>query len=114
MIDFLKPYIAEIVTGLVALVLGWIGKSQTQKTSDNADLTTKIQAVYKELVQDADNRLDLMRDEIKLLKEQQQLQNEQWKKKLDDIEKTWQTKYTRLQTKYNSLLKKLEDYEKSH
>lgn len=114
MIEFFKPYIAEILTGLVALVLGWLGKSQTQKTSDNADLTTKIQAVYKELIQDADNRLDLMRDEIKLLNEKQNLQNEKWQKQLEDIEKTWQTKYSRLQTKYNNLLKKLQEYEAKH
>ena len=114
MIDFITPYIGELLTGALALILGWIGKSQTQKKADNADLTTKIQAVYKEFVVDSDSRLDLMRDEIKLLKEQQTLQNEKWVKKLDDIEKTWQTKYSRLQTKYNSLLKKLEDYEKSH
>lgn len=114
MIDFLKPYLGELLTGFVALILGWLGKSQTQKKADNADLTAKIQAVYKEMVEDADKSMDLLREKVKLLEEKQVLQNEQWQKKLEDIEKTWQSKYSRLQTKYNSLLKKLEAYEKDH
>jgi arginyl-tRNA synthetase len=114
MIEFLEPHIGKFITGLIALALGWLGKSQTQKKADNADLTAKIQAVYKEMVEDADRSMDLLREKVKLLEEKQTLQNEQWKKKLEDIEKTWQNKYSRLQTKYNSLLKKLEKYEQSH
>jgi arginyl-tRNA synthetase len=114
MIEFFKPYIGEFITGFLALALGWLGKSQTQKKADNADLTAKIQAVYKEMVEDADKSMDLLREKVKLLEEKQKLQNHQWQKKLEEIEKTWQTKYSRLQTKYNSLLKKLEAYEKGH
>jgi hypothetical protein len=114
MIDFLTPYIGTLITGIIALVLGWLGKSQTQKKVDNADLTSKIQAVYKDMIVDADARMDLMREEMKLLKERQVLLNDHWTKKLEDIEKTWQTKYSRLQTKYNNLVKKLEAYENNH
>jgi hypothetical protein len=111
MIDYLAPHIGTFVTGLIALILGWLGKSQVQKNVDKADLTLKIQAVYKEMVADADKNMDIMRDEIRLLKERQLMQDEKWLKKLDDIEKSWQTKYSRLQARYNSLQKKLEDYE---
>jgi len=114
MIDFLRPYLGELLTGLVALVLGWIGKTQTQKKADKADLTAKIQAVYKDMVGDADKGMDLLRSEIKLLNEKQNLQDEKWQKKLNEIEKTWKTKYSRLQTKYNNLLKKVQEYESKH
>ena len=114
MIEFLEPYLGTFITGLIAVVLGWLGKSQVQKKADNADLTAKIQAVYKEMVADADKRMDLMREEITLLKEKQSLQNENWIRKLEDVQKNWQSKYRRLQTKYNNLLKKLEEYEAKH
>ena len=114
MIEFLEPHLGKFITGLIALALGWIGKSRTQKKADNADLTTKIQAVYKEMVSDADKSMDLLREKQNLLEQKQALQNEAWQKKLDGIEKNWQTKYSRLQTKYNNLLKKLEAYEKDH
>ena len=90
MIELLQPHLGELLTGFVALILGWLGKSQVQKKADNADLTAKIQAVYKDMVHDADKSMDLLREEIKLLKENQELQNDQWLKKLDDIKKTWQ------------------------
>lgn len=110
--EILEQHIGNLLTGLVALVLGWLGKSQIQKKSDQADLTSKIQEVYREMVVDTDKTIDNLREEIKLQKEKQELRNDQWIKKLDDIEKTWQTKYSRLQTKYNHLLKKLDLNEK--
>lgn len=114
MTEFLAQYVGTFITGLIAIVLGWLGKTQVQKNADKADLTLKIQAVYKEMVADADKNMDIMREEIRLLKERQLLQDEKWLKKLEDIEKSWQTKYSRLQARYNSLLKKVEDYENKH
>ncbi|MEX6627575.1 hypothetical protein PG913_08225 [Tenacibaculum pacificus] len=109
MFSSLQPYFNELAIGLVSLVLGWLGKSKVQKKVEDADLTAKIQAVYRDMVVDADKRMDLLREEIKILKTKQTLQNEEWLKKLDNIEKSWQGKYSRLQTKYNNLLKKFEE-----
>ena len=111
--DIFTQYIGELITGLIALVLGWLGKSRTQKTSDKADLTAKIQSVYKELIGDADASLDKMRDDIADLKKKQYDNEEAWKKKVQEIEKSWQTKHSRLQKKYNNLLKEFEDYKSS-
>ena len=114
MVEFLAPYLETLITGVIALVLGWLGKSKIQKKADNADLTAKIQAVYKEWVSDADARIDFLKDEIRLMKEQRALSEDKFKIQLQEIEKSWQTKYTRLQTKYSALLRDFQNYKAKH
>lgn len=123
--DFLTPYIGEFITGLIALVLGWFGKGKIQKRSDNADLTAKIQSIYKELVSDADSTVDSFRARITSLekrftesekhwqmkvdelKKKQIEIDENWKKKIVAVEKKWQTKYNALKTEFHT-------YKKNH
>lgn len=112
-IDFTQ-HISELLTGLIALVIGWLGKGRFQKKVNEADLTAKIQAVYKEMVPDIDAFKDELTKEVKTLKDNQKNIEAEWRKKLQMVENKWQTKYSRLQAKYTTLQKEFEDYKKKH
>lgn len=110
----LTEYLSQFVTGIIALALGWIGKGKIQKRSDNADLTAKIQSVYKDMVSDQDAFMDELRKEVMNLKKKQTEIDNQWRTKIQQVEKKWQTKYSRLQTRHNDLLKEFEAYKANH
>src|SRR5690606_5532010 len=107
MID-LKPYIGEFITGILAVVLGWLAKTKSQKKSDNADVLDKVQGIYDKMVEDTNERMDSFKKEIDELKKKQTSIDEAWRKKVQEIEKKWQTKYNGLQIKYSNLLKEFE------
>lgn len=111
MIDVLKPYIGELITGPIALLLGWAIKGKSQRRLANADVIAKVQAIYDKMVKDTNTRMDELKAEIDDLKKKQDSTDAEWRKKLKEIERKWQTKYTRLQSKYNDLLKKLKEYQ---
>ncbi|CDF80563.1 hypothetical protein BN863_28510 [Formosa agariphila KMM 3901] len=116
MIEVLKPYISEIILGIGGLG-AWLFERKKRIQGfkqDDADLTSKIQGIYKDMVADSDASLDKMRGDMELLKKRQGEIDEQWRQKIQQVERRWQTKYSRLQKSYNELLKEFEEYKLAH
>ena len=123
--DIFTQHISELITGAIALILGYFGKGKVQKRSDNADLTAKIQAVYKEMVADTDASMDALRAEVNTLTEKLLESDENWKKKVAElkskqaeIDESWKKKIAAVekkwQTKYSLLKKQFENYKRTH
>ncbi|HCY81548.1 MAG TPA: hypothetical protein DHV22_08090 [Xanthomarina gelatinilytica] len=110
----LKPYISELATGLIAIVIGWVAKSKNQKRQEEAGILDKVQGIYDKMIEDTNQRMDELKIDIENLKKKQTLIDAEWRKKVQQVEKKWQTKYSRLQAKYNSLLKEFEEYKSKH
>ncbi|WP_435135703.1 hypothetical protein [Formosa sp. A9] len=116
MIDLLTPHISEIILGLGGLG-AWLFERKKRIQGfkqDDADLTAKIQAIYKDMVLDSDASLEKMRQDMELLKKKQAEIDAQWRVKIQQVEKRWQTKYSRLQTSYKELMKEFEEYKQAH
>lgn len=105
--DIFLQHMNELITGILAVLLGWFGKGKIAKRQDNADLTGRIQAIYRDMITDTDAKLDKQAEEIEALKKRQAEIDESWKKKIASVERRWQTKY-------NSLKKQFEAYKKKH
>ena len=112
--DIVTPYIGELITAIIALVLGWFGKSKAQKRQDNADVLTRVQGIYDKMVEDTNQRMNVMQSEIDALKKKQTEIDTEWRKKIQAVERKWQTKYSRLQQKHSELLKEFEEYKTNH
>lgn len=105
--DILLQHISELITGLIAVLVGWFGKGKMAKKQDEADILDKVQSIYDKMIEDTEARMEMMNKEIENLKKRQVEIDENWEKKIAEVEKRWQTKY-------NTLKKEFENYKKSH
>lgn len=112
--EAIKPFIGEIITGLLALVTGWFAKSKAQKIHEKADVLIKVQTLYQRMVKDTNQRMDDMEKEMDDLKKKQFSIDAEWRKKVKQVEQKWQSKYSQLQSKYNKLFKEFEEYKQNH
>lgn len=103
--DVITQHLGELLTGLVALILGWLGKGKIQKNQDNADLTKKIQSIYKDLIADTELKIEAQEVEIEALKKRQKEIDDNWKKKIASVERKWQTKYANLKKQFDNYKK---------
>ncbi len=99
--DILLQHLSELLTGIIAILLGWFGKGKLTKKQENADLTARIQNIYKDMIADTDKRLELQAEEIEGLKKRQKEIDENWKKKIALVEKKWQNKYKALEESFD-------------
>ncbi|MFD2566071.1 hypothetical protein [Pseudotenacibaculum haliotis] len=105
--ELLLEHLGELLTGVVALLLGWFGKEKVSKKKQNVDLTAQIQGVYREMIADTEAKLEEQDREIKALKAKQLEIDESWKKKIAAVEKKWQGRYNRLKNEFDQ-------YKKNH
>ena len=110
----MKPEISKMAMGAITALAAYLFGGRLKRKKDQAELVEKIQAMYKDMVIDTEQRFNGMRADIDDLKKELSEQNATWKKKHQLVEKKWQTKYSRLQDKYNKLLKEFEDYKEKH
>jgi len=109
-----KPEISKVAIGAITALATFFFGGRLKRKKDQAELVEKIQAIYKDMMSDTEQRMDGFRKEIDSLKKEQNELNSQWKKKLLQVERKWQTKYSRLKTKYDKLFKDFEDYREAH
>jgi hypothetical protein len=79
---------------------------------DDADLTTRIQEIYKDMIADTDAHLDRNTEEIKQLKKKLEEKDVFWQKKIEEVEKKWSNKYTAIQNKYNTIKRENDNLKK--
>ena len=99
--ELIAHHLSELVTGVVAVVVGWIGKSRMSKKVEDAELTKHIQGIYKDMIADTDRMIDQNTKEISELK-----------KKLAEKDQYWQTKYNNLQRENKALKQRISELEK--
>lgn len=107
MIDIFLEHIGTLLAGLVSAILGWVAKSKVSKRAEEADLTAKIQEVYSEFVQHTKTQIHDLQLEIERLKKLQHDTDVNWRQKLNDVDRKWQSKY-------NALKKSFDNYKKTH
>lgn len=105
--DIFLQHINELITGVIAIMLGWFGKSKLTKKEAEADILDKVQGIYDKMIGDTKQRMIEMLSEIEELKRRQSEIDENWKKKLASVEQIWQNKY-------NNLKNEFERYKKKH
>lgn len=79
--DILIQHLSELLTGIIAILLGWFGKGKLTKKVDEADLTARIQNIYKDMIADTDAKIEQLQKEIENLRKNQ----EQWKTKYRNL-----------------------------
>ncbi|MFV0231795.1 hypothetical protein OBK30_01870 [Empedobacter falsenii] len=99
--ELIAQHLSELVTGVIAVVIGWIGKSKMSKKVEDAELTKHIQGIYKDMIADTDRMIDLNTQEIAELK-----------KKLIEKDQYWQNKYNNLQRENKALKQRISELEK--
>lgn len=99
--ELIAQHLSELVTGVIAVVIGWIGKSKMSKKVEDAELTKHIQSIYKDMIADTDRMIDLNTQEIAELK-----------KKLIEKDQYWQNKYNNLQRENKALKQRISELEK--
>ena len=43
---------SELITGIIAVLLGWFGKTKMSKKVEDAELTKLVQGIYKDMIAD--------------------------------------------------------------
>lgn len=104
--DILLQHISELITGVIAILLGWFGKGRIAKKQDEADLTSRIQNVYSDFVAHTKEQIEGLTNEIESLQQKQLDSEVSWKKKIASVEKRWQTKYNTLKTQFEQYKEK--------
>jgi len=99
--ELIAQHLSELVTGVIAVVIGWISKSKMSKKVEDAELTKHIQGIYKDMIADTDRMIDQNTKEIADLK-----------KKLAEKDQYWQTKYANLQRENKALKQRISELEK--
>lgn len=110
--ELITQHLSELVTGVIAVIVGWIGKSKMSKKIEDAELTKHIQGIYKDMIADTDRMIDQNAKEISELKVQLVEKDAFWQKKIKDVEIKWSTKYNGLQKENHQLKKRISELEK--
>lgn len=110
--ELLTQHLSELITGLIAVVIGWISKSRMSKKVENADLTKQIQDIYKDLIADTDRKIDQNVAEIDQLKKKLEEKDEYWQEELKKVEQKWVKKYETLKRENTALKKRIAELEK--
>ncbi|MGV0830762.1 hypothetical protein ACTS9D_00885 [Empedobacter brevis] len=117
--ELIAQHASELITGIIAVVIGWFGKSKMSKKVEDAELTKLVQGIYKDMIADTDRMIELnareilsLTKEISELKLQLAEKDAYWQKKIQDVETKWSTKYNGLQKENNALKKRISELEK--
>ena len=116
MLELIQPYLSQIIISIGGLFAWFFERKKRLNIikQDDADLTKKIQEIYRDMVADSDANMDNLREDIVNLKKRQAEIDDNWKTKLVQVEKRWQSKYSRLQKSYNALQKEFDAYKLKH
>ena len=99
--ELIAQHASELITGIIAVFLGWFGKSKMSKKVEDAELTKLVQGIYKDMISDTDRMIDQNTQEIAELK-----------KKLAEKDQYWQNKYDLLKQENITLKKRISELEK--
>ena len=99
--ELIAQHASELITGIIAVVIGWFGKSKMSKKIEDAELTKHIQGIYKDMIADTDRMIDQTTQEIAELN-----------KKLQQKDLYWQNKYSILQRENKALKQRISELEK--
>lgn len=117
--ELIAQHASELITGIIAVVIGWFGKSKMSKKVEDAELTKLVQGIYKDMIADTDRMIEQnakqiseLTAEISALKSQLIEKDAFWQKKIQEVENKWSTKYNGLQRENNTLKKRISELEK--
>lgn len=110
--ELILQHTSELFTGVIAIVIGWFGKSKMSKKLEDADLTKHIQGIYKDMIADTDRMIDQNAKEINDLKKKLEDQDLFWQKKIQDVENKWSNKYAAIQRENKALKQRISELEK--
>ena len=110
--DFFIQHTSEFITALIAVIVGWIGKSKTSKKVEDADLTTKIQLIYKDMIADTDRMIDKNTAEIESLKKKLDEKDVYWQEELKKADAKWLQKYNLLKNENGKLKQRIGELER--
>ena len=99
--ELIAQHASELITGIIAVVIGWFGKSKMSKKVEDAELTKLVQGIYKDMISDTDRMIDQNTQEIAELN-----------KKLQQKDLYWQNKYSILQRENKALKQRISELEK--
>lgn len=111
MTEYMLQHLSEFLTGIIAVIVGWMAKSKTTKKTEEADLTKLIQDIYGKMIEDTNRQLDQNTAEIAKLKKNLADQEAYWQTKLAEVDKKWQNKYSTLQKQNTELKKRITELE---
>ncbi|MBW7838455.1 MAG: hypothetical protein H3C36_02200 [Chitinophagaceae bacterium] len=111
MTEYMLQHLSEFLTGIIAVIVGWMAKSKTTKKTEEADLTKLIQDIYGKMIEDTNRQLDQNTAEIAELKKNLADQEAYWQTKLAEVDKKWQNKYSTLQKQNTELKKRITELE---
>ncbi|MDK7675110.1 hypothetical protein QP547_04705 [Weeksella virosa] len=109
--ELMAQHLSELITGIIAVIIGWIGKSKMSKKVEDAELTKHIQAIYKDMIADTDRMIDQNAQEIVDLKKKLNDQDAFWQKKLQEVENRWANKYNAIKRENTDLKKRIAELE---
>lgn len=110
--NLFTQHLSELITGIIAVFVGWFGKSRISKRSENADLTQKIQEIYKDMIAHTEQRIEENNTELERLKKTLQEKDLFWQEELEKAEQKWAKKYETLKRENASLKKRIAELEK--
>lgn len=110
--ELILQHTSEVITGLIAIVIGWVGKSKMSKKLEDAELTKHIQGIYKDMIADTDRMIDQNAKEINDLKKKLEDQDFFWQKKIQEVENKWSNKYAAIQRENKALKQRISELEK--
>ena len=110
--ELIAQHASELITGIIAVVIGWFGKSKMSKKVEDAELTKLVQGIYKDMISDTDRMIELntqkiseLTSEIYTLKSQLIEKNAFWQKKIQEEESKWTTENLELKKRIIELEK---------
>ena len=103
---------SELITGIIAVLLGWFGKTKMSKKVEDAELTKLVQGIYKDMIADTDRMIDQNTKEITGLKKNLSEQDAYWQKKIAEVENKWSNKYAAIQRENKALKQRISELEK--
>lgn len=103
---------SELITGIIAVIIGWFGKSKISKKVEDAELTKLVQGIYKDMISDTDRMIDQNAKEIAELKKKLEDQDAFWQKKITEVENKWSNKYAAIQRENKTLKQRISELEK--
>lgn len=110
--NLFTQHLSELITGIIAVIIGWIGKSRISKRTENADLTQKIQEIYKDMIAHTEQRIEENNEEIERLKKTLAEKEVFWQEELEKAEQKWARKYDLLKRENTNLKKRIAELEK--
>lgn len=110
--EIILQHASELITGVIAIVIGWFGKSKMSKKVEDAELTKHIQGIYKDMIADTDRLIDQNSKEIADLKLKLAEKDLYWQKKIQEVETKWLNKYNGLERENAKLKQRISELEK--